>query len=245
MIYCYRCGVQLEDQAQACPLCHTQVPDGARDNPKPPKIPESSWAPGFPSLAESLVVPGPKAIPRGKDLRLFISLVFLSPLLPMGLIWFIQEPGMPWILWAGGILLGLWLILVPLGRLSRRPLPYSLVLLVVSAGILVAIDWTIGPVDWSLEIALPTSGLIILGYLFLRALSKKFSDLGLPFMGGIILSLSLIISITDGLINLYFGEPFWGTWAFFMVIGVPFASALFFLHYRMGWRVDGKKFFDL
>gem|GEM_PF-3618181 len=101
------------------------------------------------------------------------------------------------------MLIGVWTILVPLGRLSRHPLPYSLVLLILTGGILLGIDGTIGPLDWSLEIALPISALIVLGYLLLRFLSKGFSDLGLPL-----------------------------------------SVALWFLHYRMGWRIDGKKFFD-
>jgi len=151
---------------------------------------------------------------------------------------------MPWILWAGGMLIGVWTILVPLGRLSRHPLPYSLVLLILTGGILLGIDGTVGPLDWSLEIALPISALIVLGYLLLRFLSKGFSDLGLPFLGGLFFSASLIVPVTDGLINLYYGEPFWGTWAAFLVLGLPLSAALWFLHYRMGWRIDGKKFFD-
>ncbi len=183
MIYCYRCGVRLEEQTTTCPLCHTPVPVDAQAS-EAPLVPEAHWATGFPSHVGGPATQGPKTIPRGKELRQLLSLILLSPLLPMGLIWFIQEPGMPWILWAGGMLIGVWTILVPLGRLSRHPLPYSLVLLILTGGILLGIDGTIGPLDWSLEIALPISALIVLGYLLLRFLSKGFSDLGLPFLGG-------------------------------------------------------------
>ena len=29
MLYCYRCGVSIEERLPACPLCHTPVPEGA------------------------------------------------------------------------------------------------------------------------------------------------------------------------------------------------------------------------
>ncbi len=41
MPYCPRCGVEIEDRLDTCPLCDTHIPDEVRDNPdKPGEFPE-------------------------------------------------------------------------------------------------------------------------------------------------------------------------------------------------------------
>ncbi|MBN2508998.1 MAG: hypothetical protein JXB03_01935 [Spirochaetales bacterium] len=244
MIYCYRCGVELETNATFCPLCQTPVPSEALG---PEEFPDHDgrWATGYPSLTQGLAVSTSEGMKSKKYAAQFLSIVLLLPLLPMLLIWFVQEPGMPWILWLGGFLFGFWILTVPLRRLSAYPVPYSAVILVVFAGILIVIDWTYPPIDWSIKVALPISSLFVIGYVFLRWISRRFTDFGIPFIAGVILSFAIITSVSDGLINLHFGEQFWGAWSISLVLGFPASIALWFLHYRMGWRIDGKRFFDL
>ena len=156
----------------------------------------------------------------------------------------IQEPGMRWILWSIGGLLALWLAVVPLRPLLRRPVLYGVVVSTMVSVIAVGVDATWGSIGWSLEVAVPLGLLVLFWFGALYRASRRFTVWGLPFAAMALLGIATTVSIADGLVNRLYGEPFIGPAFVLLVVAVPFASVALYLH-RAGVRLDLRKVLHL
>lgn len=235
MIYCYRCGVQLDDGVETCPLCNTPVPTGA--DAAAPTVETERFTP-YP--ATSIVAAESQADPWVWS-RLLTALL-LPPVIPLLAIWYAQEPGMPWVLWTSAVLGAAWLVLVPLRRLARRPLAYSLLVGLVAAAMTVGVDATWGPIDWSLQVAAPVAVLVAISVALLAKVSRRFSQWGLPALAAAAMGVAVVWSVTDGLINRFYGEPFIGAAFALLVVAAPVTAVSLYLHYGLGVRVDLRRF---
>ena len=247
-MYCYRCGVMLEPDALKCPLCGTPVPEpGEREAGD-----HEAWnnetgsdhpVTGFPS-DRVVSIAGERRWGHAETARV-LSLLLLTPLVPLIAIWYVQEPGMEWILWAAGILAAVWLMLVPLRPLTRILPAYAAVVAVAIAGLTVAVDASVGDVDWSLRIFLPVAAMTFLSVAAVYIASSRFTQWGLPVLGVGATVVALTVTVADGLINRLYGEPFIGVSAILLVIAVPTATVSWYLHSAVGVRVDLRKLFHL
>jgi len=244
MSYCYRCGVELDPTADECPLCGTAVPPDAIE--ESPTIAAGSGAPsalGYPADDPSAPGAGRSAL-SSRQRNIALSM-FLLPAIPLLLlVWYVQEPGMRWILWSIGGLLALWLAVVPLRPLLRRPVLYGVVVSTMVSAIVIGVDATWGSIGWSLEVAVPIGLLVLFWFGALYRASRRFSVWGLPVVAVALLGIATTVSVADGLVNRLYREPFIGPAFVLLVVAVPLASVALYLH-RAGVRIDLRKVLHL
>jgi len=234
VIYCYRCGVELDDDAHECALCGTAVPSTPPDatiaTARPGDFPASSFD-GQSDVRSALWRPGT------------LSVGLLTPVPLLVLVWYVQEPGLDWLLWVAGGLVYAWAMAVPIRPLARRPLAYSLAAGLGAIGYLLAIDISDPPVDWALRVAVPIFLTAAAAVLAVSLASKGFRSWDLRALAAIVLGVSVAMTVADGAINLYFGEPAVGSMIATVLIAVPVAATSLYLHYRVGIRIDLRKVF--
>lgn len=174
MSYCVNCGVELEDTAQACPLCHTLVANPHKPvdilSPRPfptqrSEVPEvSKW-----------------------ELALLLSAMFLSVGVCCGVLNLFLRASHMWSLYVIGAAVMLWIWFVPPLLMRGMHLCMRLLLDVAAVGIyvfLISVD--LDGRAWFLHLALP---IILLG-------GAVMLFLGLMLQGGrrsILTSVTLII----------------------------------------------------
>jgi hypothetical protein len=225
-------------------LCGTAVPPDAVE--KPPTLADGSGAPtahGYP--ADDPAGPGAARSALSSRQRNVAISVLLLPAVPLLLlVWYVQEPGMRWILWSIGGLLALWLAVVPLRPLLHRPVLYGVVISTMVSAIVIGVDATWGTIGWSLEVAVPLGLLVLAWFGALYRASGRFTVWGLPVAATTLLGIAATVSIADGLVNRLYGEPFIGPTFVLLVAAVPLASVALYLH-RAGVRLDLRKVFHL
>lgn len=236
MIFCYRCGVELPSESAACPLCSTPVPREIE------QAPELSTVTGYPAEKIHSVFSS-QGDRKRRTVRGVLSLAFLSPIPPMLLTWYIQEPGWNWIWWSAAGLFYLWFIMVPAEVLYGRPLLLSGSAAAMAVALLVAIDASIPPLDWALRTAVPIAAAAAITVSIVHRASRGFSRWDLPVLAAGSLSISVAAVSIDGFINIFFGEPFFGLWLILLIASIPISAVALYLHYGAGIRVDLKKVF--
>ncbi|WP_294552558.1 DUF6320 domain-containing protein [uncultured Pseudoflavonifractor sp.] len=154
MSYCVNCGVELDDTAQSCPLCHTPVLN--------PNKPVDMWGPK-PFPTEKGEVP---PVARG-ELALLISAMLVSVAVCCGVLNLFLRAERAWSLYVIGAAVMLWIWFVPPLLLRRLPVCLRLVLDVLAVALYVfLISLDLGGGNWYWHLALPIillGGAIVLG----------------------------------------------------------------------------------
>ena len=242
MIFCFRCGVQLAPDAQVCPLCQTSVPDEAGRSLRP----DLPLVTGFPREYSGISYVNSMRRPQmDQVLQISLTLALLTPIPVLVLIWLLQPHDAPWILWLAGGIFFLWFILIPARILYRRPLLLSIMTGTVAIGVLVAIDVSVPPLDWSIEVAAPIALMVAAATLVCYRISRGFSQWDLPVIAVFFLCGSILTTVIDGLVNTLFGQAFIGPMSILLVIAVPTVAIAYYLHYIAGIRIDLQKLFHL
>lgn len=223
MAYCSQCGVEVEERAESCPLCHTPIQ--RRDEPvsEPPRYPEVPVLPG-------------------RQVRYLVWLVFTVVLLSATLtciaVDLIQSPGVSWSHYAATGAGVLWLFITLVVTLARRPIFVIVGQAVATAGFLVLIDLSNGHLDWFVPLALPivavVSGASVLVWLVAR-LSRRAPALT---AASVLLSCGLGSVGLDLLISAHLGAAGL-SWSFIVLAAVlPPTAFLVYFHSRLGGRID-------
>ncbi len=164
MSYCVNCGVELDDTAAICPLCHTPV-----QNPNRP-VDRDSPTP-FP--AEPGLVP----LQARRAAAALVSAMLGAAAVSCGLLNLILPARHLWSLYVIGAAAMLWVFLVP--PLLWRALPGPVMVLLdtgAAALYLLAIAWELDGLDWYLRLALPAVallGAIVLALVLLLAGGRR------------------------------------------------------------------------
>ena len=153
MPYCVNCGVKLNDDAKACPLCGTPVIH-------PGKAEKPAGKPFFATRQEK-IQPVSK-----KELALLLSVMFASVCICCGLLNLALRPDLWWSLYAVGAGIMLWIFFVPPLLWRRMPvLLKTFVNLCAVALYVLLIALASGGLDWYFRLALPilfTATLLVL-----------------------------------------------------------------------------------
>ena len=115
MSYCVNCGVELDASATKCPLCDTPV-----YNPKAPE-PEKQPSP-FPKEK------GQVEVVKRKDLGVLLTVIVLATAVTCGLLNAFVFRSSLWSLAVIGIVLVLWVIMIPVVIYTRQPIYLSILL---------------------------------------------------------------------------------------------------------------------
>lgn len=198
MSYCVNCGVELDRDAVACPLCQTPVL-----NPVCPPDPHA--IPNFP-LERKEVEPVDH-----RELAILLSAMAVCAglccgLLNLVLLW----RGVPWSLFVIGACSMLWVWLVPPLLLRKAPsVVFLLFDLLAVGGLLVLIGAATHGHTWLVGIALPVwAGFsLILLTIWLLAGKRSFLSRSLLVLGGLVLFLLWLEFIIDRFLGAY--HPMW------------------------------------
>lgn len=153
MSYCVNCGVELDQTAEVCPLCHTPVLNPRelvdRQSPKP-----------FPTEKSEV------SLPSKWELALLISAMLASMAVCCGVLNLLLHRETAWSLYVIGAAVMLWIFLVPpLLRRGLSPVVQLLCDMGAVAAYVLAIAWNLAGMEWYLRLALPIIlwlGLILL-----------------------------------------------------------------------------------
>ena len=115
MSYCVNCGVELDASATKCPLCDTPV-----YNPKAPE-PEKQPSP-FPKEK------GQVEVVKRKDLGVLLTVIVLATAVTCGLLNAFVFRSSLWSLAVIGVVLVLWVIMIPVVIYTRQPIYLSILL---------------------------------------------------------------------------------------------------------------------
>ena len=197
MSYCVNCGVELDRDAVACPLCQTPVL-----NPVCP--PDAQAIPNFP-LERQEVEPVDH-----RELAILISAMAVCTGICCGLLNLFLWRGVSWWLFVAGACAVLWVWLVP-PLLLRRASSVALLLLDLLAvgGLLVLIGTVLHGDVWLYGIALPVWAGFSLILLTIWVAAKKCSFLSraMLVLGGLALFLVWLEFIIDRFLGAY--HPMW------------------------------------
>lgn len=206
MSYCVNCGVELDDTAAICPLCHTPV-----QNPNRP-VDRDSPTP-FP--AEPGLVP----LQARRAAAALVSAMLGAAALSCGLLNLILPARHIWSLYVIGAAAMLWVFLVP--PLLWRALPRPVMVLLdtgAAALYLLAIAWELDGLDWYLHLALPAVVLLGLILVIQVLLLQKGQRSILTTMAVVIASVAVFVAGLELLGDLYFHGEWEPSWSLVVLI---------------------------
>ncbi len=204
-MYCVKCGVELADSEQRCPLCNTLVyhPELARptaDAPFPPYKPET------PHMSRS-------------GLLFIVTVLFVTLIAQLVICDLSITAAKGWAGFAiGGVVLAYVLCVLPLW--FRRPNPVILVPCDYAAVLayLFYINWQTGG-HWFLPFALPVIAISCAIVAAVLALFRYVRRGRLFIIGGAIITHGTFMALVEHLINQTFGISNTLHWSYFPVIG--------------------------
>jgi hypothetical protein len=224
MTYCSRCGVEVEERAEACPLCEAPIQRLDEPREEPPRYPDvGTPAPGR-RVRYVVWVLSTAALSS-----LALSLVTLDGVLNRRITWSLYP------LTGAGVI---WLLITLVVAVARRPIFVIVGQAVATGGFLLLIDIFDGRLDWSVPLALPivavVTGASVLVWLVAR-LSRRAPAL---IAAAVLCGCGAGSVAVDLLVSAYLGAPSM-SWSF-VVLGaaVPLMVFLLYFHLRVGRRIQ-------
>jgi len=223
MAYCSRCGVEVEERAEICPLCEAPIQRLGEARPEPARYPETAPSPG-------------------RQARYLVWLIWTAALLSVALacvaIDVILEQRISWSLYALTGVGVLWLFITLVVIFARRPIFVIVGQAVATAGFLILTDVFDGRLDWFVPLALPivavVTGAVLLVWLVAR-LSRRAPAL---IAAAVLFGCGAASVGLDLLVSAHLGAVRMG-WSFIVLAAVvPPMALLLYFHFRLGRRID-------
>ena len=184
MSYCVNCGVELDASAKKCPLCDTPV-----YNPKAPE-PEKQPSP-FPKEK------GQVEVVKRKDLGVLLTVIVLATAVTCGLLNAFVFRSSLWSLAVIGVVLVLWVIMIPVVIYTRQPIYLSILLDGVAVIVyLYLLTYLTGHNSWFYGLGLP---IVLLVTAVVEAVTFCIRKLPMSFLTGALYLISGIAVLCVGL----------------------------------------------
>ena len=207
MPYCVYCGVQLNDHARECPLCHTRV-----------FLPEQKHPPGItqsPKLEKEIV-------DDDHDRRLWIKIISITMFTPSVIAllgnWIFQQK-ISWSLFVASSMLFVWVWSVSLFFFKENRFQKWLPIAWISLlGFLFAIEYISKSFGWFFRIALPivTSLFIIILMISVMIRKKLIRELQIPAF--IVLGVGLFWFVINGSISFFNDQTIRLDWSLIVMV---------------------------
>lgn len=224
MTYCSRCGVEVGERVERCPLCEAPIQRLDAHEAPPARYPEVPPSPNRP-LRYAVWVLATAIL-----LSVALSSVTLDVLLNGSITW----SGYP--LTGAGVV---WVLITLIVTLARRPVFVIVGQAAATAGFLFFTDAFDGSIDWFAPLALPivavVTGATLLVWLVARRSRGRPASL---IAATVLLACGAGSLALDLLVSAYLGDAKL-TWSL-VVLGAVGPPMLFLLYYhaRLGRRVD-------
>ena len=236
MPYCSRCGVEVDEDVELCPLCGSAIQHFDVDG-----------RPTFKPYPDSVIDPDAAPLPLRERIKLALEIetVFLGiAFAVLILVDLLSNHRFSWSVYPASSIVYLWLCLSMPVFLYRKPWLVFSVLGPSTLLFLFLIDVFDGNVSWFLPYGLPIALLAIACVVVVSVLSAAVKRKGLNVVAFSFLGISVLCAGIDVIVNLNVEGRFrmgWSMIAAFVLI--PVSLLLLYLHYRVTKRVDLKKVF--
>jgi hypothetical protein len=240
MPYCSRCGVEVDEAVEACPLCRTPIqrfdssPRTAADGPYPQRIidPEDAYK-----------------LSKAERRHIAVEILSLAAFLVIGalfLVDFLLDSGLGWSRYAVASVALAWIAsAMPLILHGRIKSILALVCAAVLAFLLV-IDGLDGSLSWSISLGIPIALTTFLAAAATAVVMAKRRIKGLNLLGIGAFALAAYLVALESILRLGLGSNPRPYWSFIAAIAlVPLAIFLFYLHGRVLRGANLRKIFRL
>jgi peptidoglycan/LPS O-acetylase OafA/YrhL len=222
MTYCSRCGVEVEERAEACPLCEAPIQRLDEPPEDPARYPDVVATPDR-QVRYLVWILSTAALSS-----ITLTLVTLDVVLNQRITWSLFP-----LIGAGVI----WLLITLVVALARRPIFVIVGQAVATGGFLFLIDIFDGRLHWFAPLALPIVA-VVTGASVLVWLVARLSRRAPALIAAAVLAGCAAGSVAvDLLVSAYLGTPGM-SWSF-VVLGaaVPLMVFLLYFHIRLGRRL--------
>jgi len=237
MPYCSKCGVEVDNFVEKCPLCGTPIQKFENLTQLPEK--------NYPEEHINISYNEENRKSFWLNWTIFTILIFT----PFFIILTIAYQINSLTTWAGyplSSLIFIWLIVNTVIFLKNRKLTMSILILIITSIFIFIIDLIDGKITWYFQLGLPIILLFSLLSIITLIYSIKTKYKGFNIIG-IILFLSGIFCIgLDIIITLFIKKPIKLSWSLIVISGLfPLSLLFIFLHYIFKKKVILKRFFHL
>jgi hypothetical protein len=222
MTYCSRCGVEVEERAEACPLCEAPIQRLDEPREEPARYPAVATAPDrqVRYLVWTLSTAG--------LLSLILTFVTLDVVLNQDITWS-RYP-----LTGAGVI---WLLITLVVALARRPIFVIVGQAVATGGFLFLVDIFDGRLNWFVPLALPIVGVVTLASVVVWLVARMSHRAPALIAAAVLFACGAGAVAVDILVSAYLEDPGM-SWSF-VVLGAtgPLVLFLLYFHLRLGRRI--------
>lgn len=238
MPYCSKCGVEVDEAVETCPLCHAPIQhldEGGR--------------PVFKPYPDHIINPDEAPLSMHERMKLAIEVLtvfFGIALVVIILVDLIINHGFTWSLYPAAAIVYLWLCLsMPVFLFGKPWLVFS-VLGPSTLLFVFLMDVFDGRITWYLGYGLPITILAVATVLVVAVLSGISKRKGLNVAAFILLGTAVLSMGIDVIVELNTTGRFHMSWSVIAAfVLIPVAVLFIYLHYRITKRVDLKKVFHI
>ncbi|MFW5785618.1 MAG: DUF6320 domain-containing protein [bacterium] len=239
MPYCSRCGVEVDEYTDFCPLC--EAPIQRIDEHGEPHLP------AYPQEDRER----PEDRSERNRIRRMIALQIVTTVLATPLVVVLVTDLLfgRHVTWSGYVvatLAAVWAYTaIPL-LAPRRPMLILALDLAVAAAYLVVLDLFSGALEWFVPLGLPLIGAVTVVAIAIWILSVRARRLGANLAGFIAVGIAGICVITETVVEAYLERSIFLDWSLIVAVAVlPIAAFMFYVHYVLSKRIDLKRHFHI
>ncbi|GAB1457013.1 MAG: DUF6320 domain-containing protein [Spirochaetia bacterium] len=240
MPYCSRCGVEVVEGSETCPLCETPIQ----------RLDETARREEQAAYPQHIIDPeGAYQLSKAERRRIAVELLSLAAFLASAaliLVDMLYDSNLGWSRYAvASVVLGWMVSVAPLVLYDQPKAALALDGAAIVAFLLV-MDWFDGTLSWSVSIGVPIALVSLAAIAGTAAVIARRSIKGLNVLGIGAIGLAAYLVALEAIIRLALGSsvrPYWSIVASLAL--VPVAVFLFFLHGRVLRGANLRKIFRL
>lgn len=239
MAYCYRCGVELERGAPACPLCGASVPTDCVE-------PETPARPAYPNFVHDPEYGAALSGPERRRIALEILSLALGLAAAASVVIDLADGGLAWSRFVAASVVGVWGVCAGVIALWKRPGWAAAAAASACSAAMVGIDAAGGWRGWSLAVGLPMAAAVALGAFAVGASVRKSKRRGLNVAGHALIAVAASLCILELALDLYADGRIFLRWSLITAASiVPVSLLFYYMHARLLRGADLRKFFRL
>lgn len=239
MPYCYKCGVELEKGAPACPLCGISVPEACEEPDTPPR-------PAYPDFVHDPEYGAALSGPERRRIALEILTLAFGLAAASSVVIDLADGGLGWSRFVAAAVLGVWGVCAGIIALWNRPgwaaAASAAACMAAMAGIDAAASWR----GWSLAVGLPMAATVAAGAFAVGASVRRAKRRGLNVAGHALISAAAALCVLELALDLYLDGRAYLRWSLITAASiVPVSLLFYYMHARLLRGADLRKFFRL
>lgn len=234
MPYCSRCGVEVDNHVENCPLCNTPIQhfeEGAAAESRYP----SDTAESKPRMTDRV---------RRRILWEVLTLLYAIAVIVVVGSDLRVDAAMDWSLYPTISIVLVWIYTTLLIFFRHHPVTIITGVIISTIAYLAAIDLVDGTLDWFFPLGLPIFAFFVTIAGILSGIAVRAKERGLNVVAFVLIGIAVFCLGVDLLVSHYLTGGVHFSWSIVVLLTlVPVSIILLFLHYRLRNRFDLKRIF--